>query len=452
MKTKYFCNVIMVAFIVVIFSVLAGCPSTGATVDGEPSVAAAAQLAVDINAAKVGSAEAEGSTVRLTSGFDLTTGLIVPAGVTLFVSEGVTLDLTADSATLTIGNNAVLTVNGTVNALGHDVEGSLRVNGMATINGIGTVYLKSKGELFYIGKDKKLTLDGVTLVGLEDNNDSLVLVDEGGELVMKGGAITANTRIGEDWSGGGGVQVAKSGIFTMQGGTISDNTVKGKWNYGGGVYVEGAFTMNGGQISGNGANGGDIEGSGNGGGVYIGDAEGATFILAGGEISGNKITGKAGGGGAGVYINEAIFTMKDGVISGNSNTATYSDGGGVSVSENSTFIMEGGAIWGNSANGAKWGAGGGVNINGGMEDVSTSIFIMKGGRIQGGKDSDGLAKNTGPSEKSAAIWVWNATVQWGTGGTYTRGGVSQTGGSDILSSPAKVSTATDDTLIAEPAR
>jgi hypothetical protein len=441
---------------------LAGC-ATGATGGGSGAAggaaaadpAAAKRLAAELNALTAGSAKANGGTVTLTDDVTLETALTVPAGVTLSVPASLTLDLIKE--TLSLGGNAALTVDGTVNVRGAEydgVEGGLRFNGTATINGSGTIYLKSKGMLLDIGADRKLTLDGITLVGLEDNNDSLVLVYEGGELVMKGGAITGNTRIaGKEWAGGGGVQVGEGSTFTMEGGEISGNTVKGKWSYGGGAYVEGAFIMNGGKISGNIAyTDGDHT---SGGGVSVqGVGEAATFILAGGEISGNTVIhdGIDSGQGGGVHMQNALFTMKGGAISGNSVTAQYSSGGGVTVDERATFIMEGGAISGNSANGAKWGAGGGVEVNGGMGDVSTATFIMKGGRIQGGEDSGGFTKNIGPSEGSAAISVWNSTVQWGTGGAYTKGGAAQAGGGDILSIPAKVLTATDDTLIAEPAK
>jgi hypothetical protein len=43
-------------------------------------------------------------------------------------------------------------------------------------------------------------------------------------------------------------------------------------------------------------------------------------------------------------------------------------------------------------------------------------------------------------------------VKWGTGGTYTSGGVSQTGGSDIVTLNGGVYGKTDDTLIAVPAK
>jgi len=41
------------------------------------------------------------------------------------------------------------------------------------------------------------------------------------------------------------------------------------------------------------------------------------------------------------------------------------------------------------------------------------------------------------------VWL-NGKAYWGTGGTYTRGGVNQSGGGNIAS--------TNDTLIAIPAR
>jgi hypothetical protein len=399
----------------------------GGTEDG-----GAAQLAADLGKA------VKGDTVTLSGWAGIKTALTVP--------EGVTLDLTAEGAGLELRDGAVLTVNGTVNATGYVYEGdegSLRFNGAATINGNGTICLKSKGELLYIGKDKKLTLDGVTLAGLEDNDDSLVLVDEGGELVMKSGAITANTRSGEGWAAGGGVQVGKNGTFTMEGGAITDNTVKGKWAYGGGVYVEGAFTMNSGKIAGNIADGNS---SAAGGGVRVESVEGvesATFVLAGGEISGNNVTNKNDtGGGGGVFVECAIFIMKGGAISGNSNTSIYSDGGGVTViggetEKNAAFIMEGGVISGNFANGAKWSSAGGA-------DVRYAAFTMNGGRIQGGTDSDGFTKNIGSSEGTAALFLYDTTAKWGTGGAYTKGGKPQTGGSDIGS--------TDDTLIAVPGK
>jgi hypothetical protein len=93
--------------------------------------------------------------------------------------------------------------------------------------------------------------------------------------------------------------------------------------------------------------------------------------------------------------------------------------------------MEGGAISGNIA--ATY--GGGASVEG--------AFTLKGGRIQGITDSDGFTKNIANDGKSAALRALG-TAEWGTGGTYTKGGVSQTSGSDIGD--------TDDTLLATPAQ
>jgi hypothetical protein len=150
---------------------------------------------------------------------NLTTGLTVPVGITL--------DLTAEGASFELRDGVALTVDGTVNASGHGgqgkgwVAGGLRIgDGTTVINGSGTIRLRIKGRLLNVGSDqstRQLTLDGVTLVGWEDNNDSLVEVNNGGALVLKSGAITGNTRAG--WTDGGGVSVRK-GVFRMEGGAI----------------------------------------------------------------------------------------------------------------------------------------------------------------------------------------------------------------------------------------
>jgi hypothetical protein len=173
-----------------------------------------------------GKAKVNGATVTLTGDVQVARSLTVP--------EGVTLDLTSDGARLFLKGGATLTVNGTVNSSGHGdqgkgwVDGGLSIDpGTTVINGSGTINLKSKGRLLniYGGNGKvKLTLDGVILVGLADNNYSLVEVSEGAELILKSGAITGNTHLsGDDWCVGGGVR-AWNATFTMEGGTISGNT------------------------------------------------------------------------------------------------------------------------------------------------------------------------------------------------------------------------------------
>lgn len=382
MKTKFFFNAVMAALVAAIFSMLMGCAGTGATVGGDPGTAAAElaeQLAVDINAIEAEKATVSGDTVTLTGGVRLENAvLIVPSSVTLDLTTGVVLEL---------GDGAVLTVNGTVNATGHGnhgkgwVVGSLRFNEKqkSTINGIGAIRLAGKGRLLQIW-NSSLTLDGVTIVGVENNDASLVQVGEGSEFVMKSGAITGNTNLGNPHStdepdgDGGGVFIWK-GKFTMEGGEISRNATYGK----GGSY---------------------------GGGVKVGKGEGSVFTMTGGVIADNTV-----------------------------NSDGYSLGGGVHA--DGTFIMEGGEISGNTAvSTANQSMGGGVRVDG--------TFTMTGGTIYG-KTAEGGKANS--AENGATLYAYPASAtKWGTGGIYTKGGASQTGGSDIL--PAK--SGTDDTLIAVP--
>ena len=421
----------------------------------------AAQLARQLNAMHEGSTRVSGDTVTLTRGVGIERDLTVP--------EGVTLELTEDGG-LWLRNGRTLTVNGTVNApsnrIGFDDEGG-RTAPSVTINGNGTINLTDKGRLLNIDNGRKLTLDGVTLVGVDDNDSPLVSVNEGGELVLVSGEITGNARIGD--SGNGGGVAINGGTFIMSGGAITGNNA----GIGGGVWIEGGgtFTMSGGEISGNSADrfggggvrvtgqgttftmsGGEISGNTaiNDGGGGINVDRGAIFTMTGGEISGNSapngagvtialgatftmsggtISGNSAGYGGGIDVNEGTtFTMKNGTIS--SNTCT-SNGGGIHSSGNSTLSMEGGTISGNSATQQ----GGGVYLS-----VKGVTFTMTGGTIYGSSTQGGNA-NTAPN--GAAIFN-QTTARWGTGGTYTRGGVNQSGGGNIAS--------TNDTLIAIPAR
>jgi hypothetical protein len=90
-------------------------------------------------------------------------------------------------------------------------------------------------------------------------------------------------------------------------------------------------------------------------------------------------------------------------------------GGGVAVKEDSSFTMKGGTIYGNASV-----ANAGDNAN---ETRISGVPVNNTGGAAIGVSVEGVAK-------------------WGTGGAYTKGGVSQTGGSDIGES--------DKTLIATP--
>jgi uncharacterized repeat protein (TIGR02543 family) len=162
-----------------------------------------------------------------------------------------------------------------------------------------TVSLNTTGALFTVGSYVTLTLgNNVTLQGLSDNTNSLVYVNSGALVMESGSKITGNTNS----SGNGG-----------------------------GVYVDGTFTMNGGTISGNTAS--------SGGGVYVSSS--GTFTQSGGIISGNT----AYNSGSGVYV-YGTFTQSGGAISGN----TASVGGGVFVYYSGTFTKQvGGTIYGANA-------------------------------------------------------------------------------------------------------
>jgi fibronectin type 3 domain-containing protein len=243
-----------------------------------------------------------------------------------------------------------------------------------------TVNISDQGRLFTVDTGVTLILyNNITLKGINNNNNSLVYVNNGGTLAMNTGAKIIDNYISY-LHGGGGVYV-DGGTFTMNGGEISGNS--STYYHGGGVNVSGGiFTMNGGKITGN-----TSSTSGNGGGVYVNDG---IFTMNGGEISGNISSGSGGGvyvsgtfnlnggeifgntsrsGGGGVYVSGETFIMNGGIISENS--ASSSEGGGVYIS-NVTFSMNNGEISGNSATSF---GGGGVYVH------NNGIFTMNGGDI-----------------------------------------------------------------------
>ena len=316
-------------------------------------------------------------------------------------------------------------------------------NGVAIFlsgNGMRTVNLSSYGRLFTVSSGVTLILDNnITLKGMANNNNNLVYINNGGTLVINTGAkIIENSSS----SYGGGVYV--SGTFTMNGGEISGNISSYNGNFGGGVSVgnNGAFIMNGGIISGNSSS----AYGGGGGGVSVGSN--GIFIMNGGEISGNSTATRGGG----VCVYRGTFIMNNGEISGN--TSSY-DGGGVYIVDSGFFIMDGGEISGNNTTETDPSSpqvGGGIYLNdgslsmnngeisgnsaslGGGIFVRNGTFTMSGGKISG---------NTSTATSTSFRYGGGISVSGGTfsmsGGeisgnsAYSGGGISVTGGTFTMS-------------------
>ena len=232
------------------------------------------------------------------------------------------------------------------------------------------ITLSSNGSMFTVDSSVTLTLDeNITLVGISENNASLVFINNDGKLIMNDGAkISGNTASSSNsYSYGGGVY--SSGTFTMNDGKISGNIASSSStsytspanSNGGGIYSFGTFIMNGGEISGNTASSSYSYSSSNpnsysyGGGVYSN-----TFTMNGGEITGNTASSSNSssysyGGG----VRSGTFTMNGGKISGNTASSSHSSSNPFSSPSNSysygggvcseTFTMNGGEISGNTA-------------------------------------------------------------------------------------------------------
>ena len=148
-----------------------------------------------------------------------------------------------------------------------------------------------------------------------------------GKLTMNGGTISGN-----EASNGAGVYVRDSSSFTMNVGTISDNKATG---YGGGVYLSdstSSFTMNGGVI------GKEIEEG----------TEGAKQSWEDAATE-DKHSNSANGGGGGIYAVDGTVTIKDAKVSynyvpdddkkGNPDGTSLSSGGGICM-EKGTLTLE----------------------------------------------------------------------------------------------------------------
>ena len=278
----------------------------------------------------------KGGTFTMKSGSSITGSSAGYAGGGVYVNDG---NFTMDGGTI----------------------GGTDINSSNTAGSGGGVYVNDQGSFTMSGG----IISGNTATGTTANGGG---VHVGGTFTMSGTAtIKGNTA-----SNGGGVCVYSGGVFTMSGGIIggSDSGSANTALYGGGVYVDssnfgfgaGTFDMSGGTIIGNEVSG-TVAG---GGGVCV---QGNFTMSGNATISKNSAVN---GGGVYVTVAGATFTMSGGTIGGDdANSAnTASSGGGVYVVNGCTFTMSGTAtIKGNTAS-----SGGGVQV-GGTFSVSGSPTI-----------------------------------------------------------------------------
>jgi hypothetical protein len=189
-------------------------------------------------------------------------------------------------------------------------------------------------------------------------------------------------------TGEGNAAVSVGGTFIMDGGEISGNS-------GNGVSVNGTFTMNNGKISGNTYRG-----------IYV---NGGIFNMHGGEISGNESGGVANLGRPHSSFGTGKFTMHNGEISGNAYGGVYSSG---------DFTMHGGRINDNTAIHS-----GNFNFHGGGVSKIGGNFIMNGGEISRNVSN----RDGGGVHISGGIFTLNGgeisdnTAAWDGGGVYVVG-------------------------------
>ena len=245
---------------------------------------------------------------------------------------------------ITGAGNYYLTQDVTINSTWKPANGTV-----LCLNGYG-ISMTNNGPVIHVQPDVTFTLcdcngsqnrypHGITHASSSNGRGAGVLVgqsattkDTAGKndavFKMYGGAIYNNY----PWEAGGENAASASGVligggtFNMYGGKITGNGRIDEESLGGGVFVanQGSFLMSGGEISGNHAK--------EGGGVFVGGlygyhdfsaCSGGTFTMSGGSITGNSGTG------GGVYVSagsNTSFTVSGSAqITGNTGSNVYLD-------------------------------------------------------------------------------------------------------------------------------
>ena len=287
--------------------------------------------------------------------------------------------LTTNNLTISDGVDCTIDLNGFV--LKGNGQGSV-----ITIEGTGALTITDSDP----GKEHRFSVDSAGVWTLDPNGDKVVkggvitggAAESGGAVLLKGSTseltLNGGTIVGNKSSAsGGGIYCNdESSEITIDGGNIIGN-VSGTSGSGAGgaIYTKGAVVLKNGTISYN-------KSGTNGGGIYL--STGGSLVMENGSITDN-ISGRNGGGVA-VFSRELSpgFVMNGGEISNNTvsgcNTVSglVNCGGGVAVYDNSTFIMNGGTIKDNKALDGANGGGVGVEYSDGA-----GTFFLNGGTITG---------------------------------------------------------------------
>ena len=271
------------------------------------------------------------------------------------------------------------------------------------------------------------TISSNTANGWARSGGGVRLADATSTFNMTWGTISGNRQAStfnpNEW-GAGGVAIVGNGAFTMSGGNITGNSSMFSQGAGAVSMTAGTFTMSGtARIAGNTASGGHSAG-----GVHV-DGSTAQFIMNGGTIGGNTVAdANEGRSAGGVRQARGRTTMNGGLIQGNTN-------GGVRIQELAPsiaeFTMNGGTIEGNVSTGA---IGAGVHL-------ASGAFTMVGGTIRSNQQNGGTTANSGGGgvRVDSGTFTMNgvsarieSNTASGTAATAGGGGVRHQGGTAII--------------------
>lgn len=256
-------------------------------------------------------------------------------------------DSISDDSIITVGKDAFVLLGGISLTNGHARKGgAIKNEGTLLLNDYDISYNTAKygGGIYNVGE---LVLGHGTVSNNCANQDGGGVYNKG-DLAILGSDISFNKA-----KYGGGVYNLNGGNVSLEYGNIGENSAI---ECGGGVWNDGLFVMDAGNITYNNAK--------NGGGVYNKEL----FCLMNGSISSNVAS--SGGG----VRNDGVFAMYRGQINSN-----FANNGGA-VFNKRTFLIHNGTISDNDAHhngGAIYNDGGSITLNGG--DISYNYARKDGG-------------------------------------------------------------------------